>query len=202
MFKHFLPRLREKSLAAKRPMSMADLMEDFWREPMFGLPNLFRDASYPAVDVSEADGVVTVKAELPGLDPKDVTITIENEALVLRGEKKFEDEEKKEDYHRIERAYGSFARIVPPAGQGQGRGHQGPVRQGRADHHPAPRRKGRAPHHHHRKLKRAASPPPHHQFTGRRAPNGPASGGIRGTPRAGAPHWPRNTPGTGEERHL
>ncbi|EFL49290.1 heat shock protein Hsp20 [Solidesulfovibrio fructosivorans JJ]] len=117
MFKNLLPRLREKSLATKRPMSMADLMEDFWSEPFGALPNLFKDVGYPAVDVSEADGVVTVKAELPGIEPKDVEITIENDTLVLRGEKKFEDEEKKDDYHRIERAYGSFSRCVPLPGK-------------------------------------------------------------------------------------
>ncbi|MGE4538723.1 MAG: Hsp20/alpha crystallin family protein [Desulfovibrio sp.] len=117
MFKSLLPRLREKSLATKRPMSMADLMEDFWNEPFGALPNLFKDVGYPAVDVSEADGVVTVKAELPGIEPKDVEITIENDMLVLRGEKKFEDEEKKDDYHRIERAYGSFSRSVPLPGK-------------------------------------------------------------------------------------
>ena len=117
MFKHLLPRLREKSLAAKRPVSIADLMEDFWREPFAGLPTLFKDAGYPAVDVSEKDGVVTVTAELPGLEVKDVDITIENDALVLRGEKKFEEEAKKDDFHRIERAYGSFARIIPLPGK-------------------------------------------------------------------------------------
>lgn len=116
MFKNLLPRLREKSLAAKRPMSIADLMEDFWREP-FSLPTFFKDADYPAVDISEKDGVITVKAELPGLDPKDVDITIEGETLVLRGEKKFEDEEKKDDYHRIERSYGSFSRVIPLPGK-------------------------------------------------------------------------------------
>jgi HSP20 family protein len=117
MFKSLLPRLREKSLAAKRPMSIADLMEDFWREPMFNVPTLFKDFGYPAVDISEKDGVVTVKAELPGLDPKDVEITIEGETLILRGEKKFEDEEKRDDYHRIERSYGSFSRVIPLPGK-------------------------------------------------------------------------------------
>ncbi len=117
MFKSLLPRLREKSLSTKRPASIADLMEDFWREPMFGLPALFKDVGYPAVDVGESEGVVTIKAELPGIDPKDVEITIENDTLILRGEKKFEDEEKKDDYHRIERAYGSFSRIIPLPGK-------------------------------------------------------------------------------------
>jgi len=117
MFKDLLPRLREKSLSTKRPMSIADLMEDFWREPLGAFPGLFKDIGYPAVDVSEKDGVVTVKAELPGLDPKDVEITVEDQALVLRGEKKFEDTEKKDDYHRIERAYGSFSRVIPLPGK-------------------------------------------------------------------------------------
>lgn len=117
MFKSLLPRLREKSLAAKRPMSIADLMEDFWREPLFAFPPALKEFGYPAVDVSEADGVVTVKAELPGLEPKDVDISIENDALVLRGEKKFADEEKKDDYHRIERAYGAFSRVIPLPGK-------------------------------------------------------------------------------------
>jgi len=117
MFKHLLPRLRERSVAAKRPVSLADMMEEFWREPFGNLAPMFRDAGYPAVDVSEAEGVVTVKAELPGLEPKDVTISIENDVLLLRGEKKFEDEEKKDDYHRIERAYGSFSRTIPLPGK-------------------------------------------------------------------------------------
>ncbi|KHK03557.1 Hsp20/alpha crystallin family protein [Desulfovibrio sp. TomC] len=117
MFKHLLPRMRERSAAANRPVSLSDMMEEFWREPFGNLSPLFRDAGYPAVDVSEADGVVTVKAELPGLDPKDVTISVENDALILRGEKRFEDEQKKDDYHRIERAYGSFSRVVPLPGK-------------------------------------------------------------------------------------
>ncbi len=117
MFRNFLPSLRQSSAATKQPMRIADLMEQFWREPFGNFPQAFKDFGYPAVDVSEADGVVTVKAELPGLEPGDVEISIENDALVLRGEKKFEDEEKKEDYHRIERAYGSFSRTVPLPGK-------------------------------------------------------------------------------------
>ncbi|OLN25638.1 heat shock protein Hsp20 [Desulfovibrio sp. DV] len=117
MFKHLLPRLRERSIAAKRPVSLADMMEEFWREPFASLAPVFRDGGYPAVDVSETEGVVTVRAELPGLEPADVSISVENDALILRGEKKFEGEEKKDDYHRIERAYGSFSRLIPLPGK-------------------------------------------------------------------------------------
>ncbi len=113
MFKSLMPRLREKSLATRQPSSIADLMEDFWREPFSALPALFKDVGFPAVDVSEDEKTVTVKAELPGLDVKDVEITIHNDTLVLKGEKKFEEEEKKDNYHRIERSYGSFSRSIP-----------------------------------------------------------------------------------------
>jgi HSP20 family protein len=64
----------------------------------------------PAVDVFEQDGNIVLKAELPGVDPKDVDIRVENNVLSLRGERKFEGEVDRENYHRVERAYGSFAR--------------------------------------------------------------------------------------------
>jgi HSP20 family protein len=64
----------------------------------------------PAVDIRETDEALTLVAELPGLKREDVTITLENNVLTLSGERKFEKEAKQENYHRIERAYGSFAR--------------------------------------------------------------------------------------------
>lgn len=111
MFTRFLPELRKHSLAAGRPASLADLMEEFWKSPFEAFP--WRDIGYPAVDVSEDGKEVTVKAELPGLEAKDVELTLESGVLTIRGEKKFEGEEKKENYHRIERSYGSFVRAVP-----------------------------------------------------------------------------------------
>jgi HSP20 family protein len=51
-----------------------------------------------------------LKAELPGVDPKDVDIRIENNVLTISGERKFDSEVKKENYHRVERAYGTFTR--------------------------------------------------------------------------------------------
>ncbi|WP_243438581.1 Hsp20/alpha crystallin family protein [Fundidesulfovibrio soli] len=115
MFKDFLPSLRRQSLATKRPTSIADLMEDFWREPFGNFPAMpfSKEARYPAVDISETDAEIQVKAELPGLEPKDVNVTLQNDVLTIQGEKKFEEEEKKENYHRIERSYGSFFRSIP-----------------------------------------------------------------------------------------
>ena len=64
----------------------------------------------PAVDIFETEGEIIVKAELPGMERKDITLHLENNVLSLRGERKFEKETKDENYHRIERSYGAFSR--------------------------------------------------------------------------------------------
>ena len=64
----------------------------------------------PAVDIYETDDEVVVKAELPEINQKDIDIQIENNTVTLRGERKFNKETKKENFHRIERAYGPFSR--------------------------------------------------------------------------------------------
>ena len=64
----------------------------------------------PAVDIFETENSIVLKAELPGVDPKDVEVRVEDNTLYLKGERKFEKETKEENYHRIERSYGSFAR--------------------------------------------------------------------------------------------
>jgi len=64
----------------------------------------------PAVDILETPEAYEVKAELPGIAKDDVHITVENNVLTLKGERKFEKDETKENYHRIERTYGAFAR--------------------------------------------------------------------------------------------
>jgi len=64
----------------------------------------------PAVDIFETEGENIVKAELPCIERKDITLHLENNVLSLRGERKFEKETKDENYHRIERSYGAFSR--------------------------------------------------------------------------------------------
>jgi len=66
----------------------------------------------PSVDVSETDKDVIVKAEIPGMDPKDIDISVDGNRLTLRGERKHEHEEKGENYHRVERSYGAFSRAI------------------------------------------------------------------------------------------
>jgi len=64
----------------------------------------------PAVDVTEDDKAYKVTAELPGLEEKDVNVTVTDNMLTIKGEKSYEKEEKNKDHHISERAYGSFER--------------------------------------------------------------------------------------------
>jgi HSP20 family protein len=64
----------------------------------------------PAVDVYEDEHKITLKIEVPGIDEKDIDIRVENNVLTVTGERKFEKEEKEENYRRVERHYGSFTR--------------------------------------------------------------------------------------------
>lgn len=64
----------------------------------------------PACDIYETDKEIVVKAELPGMKKEDVFVSIENSVLMIRGERKFTDEVKRENFHRVERTYGEFLR--------------------------------------------------------------------------------------------
>ena len=64
----------------------------------------------PSVDIFENENEVVIKAELPGMNAKDIDIRLENNVLILKGERKFEKETKEENYHRIESMYGTFVR--------------------------------------------------------------------------------------------
>jgi HSP20 family protein len=64
----------------------------------------------PAVDVYEDEHAVNLKIEVPGIEEKDLDIRVENNTLTVHGERKFEKEEKEENFRRVERQYGSFTR--------------------------------------------------------------------------------------------
>jgi len=66
----------------------------------------------PSLDVAETKNEVVVKAEVPGMDPKDIDISLSDGVLTIKGEKRQEKEEKEADYHLVERSYGSFIRSV------------------------------------------------------------------------------------------
>lgn len=73
-----------------------------------GLSSL--EAWTPSVDVVENDKAIKIKVELPEVEKKDIDVSIDGDTLTVSGERKLEKEEKKEDYTRIERSYGSFSR--------------------------------------------------------------------------------------------
>lgn len=66
----------------------------------------------PAVNVSEDEKQIIVKAELPGLEAKDVEVSVADDRLTIEGEKKFEKKSDKEDVHLMESAYGAFKRVI------------------------------------------------------------------------------------------
>jgi HSP20 family protein len=80
------------------------------------LPSLFGGgnggALVPELDVHESASAITVEADLPGVEEKDVTVTLRDGVLTIKGEKKQEREEKNESYHLTERSFGSFQRSL------------------------------------------------------------------------------------------
>ncbi len=95
---------------------MNRMFDQFFSDPFTLLPiSSMRNVVdfMPRIDVSESDQAMQVTAELPGMEEKDIQISLENEALVISGEKKNDLEEKGKNYHRVERTYGSFQRVVP-----------------------------------------------------------------------------------------
>ena len=72
----------------------------------------FEGRHYPPLELTESDESVVVKAELPGLKPEDIELSVEGNSLTIRGEKKESSEKKEENYYHTERYYGSFCRVV------------------------------------------------------------------------------------------
>ncbi len=78
--------------------------------PVTSQESLSAGSFVPPVDVYEDEQGIRLKMEVPGIDEKDIDIRMENNLLTVRGERKLESETKEENYHRIERRYGSFTR--------------------------------------------------------------------------------------------
>jgi HSP20 family protein len=89
---------------------MNRLFDDSVRNVRQGDEALSTSVWTPPVDIYETENEVIVKAELPEVNQKDIEIQVENNTLTLRGERKFDKEVKQENFHRIERSYGTFAR--------------------------------------------------------------------------------------------
>lgn len=99
---------------------IARAMDRFFDEPMFGsrglfdFPRLSRELGtfVPAVDVTEDENEIVVRAELPGIDPDKVEVSISGNSLLLSGQKEESHEDRGKDYYRSERSFGSFRRRI------------------------------------------------------------------------------------------
>ncbi len=133
--KNLVPRFGRKPLPARREEAdpfrdfqrqMNDLFADFFGGyPLAergGGPEWAPAAFTPRVDVAETDTEVKVSAELPGMDEKDISVELQDDVLILRGEKKNEQEEKGKNWFRREQSWGAFHRAVElPAGVDAGK---------------------------------------------------------------------------------
>ncbi len=88
------------------PKRFSDIMDEFFND----MVSTTRDSFVPSIDVSETDDQFHISAELPGLKKEDINIDLENRRLTISGERKFEQKEDGETYHRVETRYGSFSR--------------------------------------------------------------------------------------------
>src|SRR5258708_15205209 len=91
-------------------VALQNRVDSLFREMNDGDSPLTTASFVPAVDVYEDSKKVVLKLEVPGVDEKDLDIRVESNTLTVKGERKFEKEEKEENFHRIERRYGSFYR--------------------------------------------------------------------------------------------
>jgi len=92
---------------ADRPGLFESIFDDFPFARSFGLD---RENAVPAVDILEKNGNLILRAELPGISEKDIELKLDGSVLTLKGERKLENESKREDYHRIESFHGTFSR--------------------------------------------------------------------------------------------
>ncbi len=104
------------NLQTFRPIRDLFKLSDEFDRLTWGLNRASSDAEVhftqwtPAVDIVEDSEALKIHAELPGLENKDVTISVKEGVLTLRGERKLKEEQKKENYYRLERSYGLFTR--------------------------------------------------------------------------------------------
>ncbi len=89
-----------------------DLFDNFFRSFDLQAFESGKGAFSPRIDVVDKEKEITIKAELPGMDEKDIDVSLSRGILTVKGEKKEEKEDRGRDYYRMERSYGSFSRSI------------------------------------------------------------------------------------------
>ncbi len=99
----------------KELQALQDRIDKLFEESLRGR-ELASTSWTPAVDIYETDDAIVLEAELPGMNEKDIEVKVEDNVLTIRGERKFEEKRKEENYYRMERFYGAFQRsfTLPP----------------------------------------------------------------------------------------
>jgi HSP20 family protein len=94
--------------------NLFSLMDDFFKDRDFSLPSIahWSEKLSPPLSVSENENAYVVEAELPGVKKKDISVELYDGVLTIKGEKKSFNEEKKDQYYRMERSHGSFVRSI------------------------------------------------------------------------------------------
>ncbi len=94
----------------KELQALQERIDQLFEESLRGRGEIAPASWSPAVDIYETDDAIILEAELPGMNEKDIEVKIEDNVLTIRGERKFEEERKEENYYRMERFYGTFQR--------------------------------------------------------------------------------------------
>lgn len=121
-FTNLIPWSRKKALPARREAGAENDPFSLMQNEMNRMFDAFHENLSPwrhgngdwtpLLNVAESEKEVTVTAELPGMDEKDIDVGLSENILTIKGEKKIENETKEKNFHRIERSYGSFSRSV------------------------------------------------------------------------------------------
>ena len=100
------------ALSHRMERLFGDFFDDFGLETSSSLDHRTGGFS-PSLDVSQTDKEITVSVEVPGIEPKDIELSLTKDYLTINGHKKEQSRDESKHYHRLERCYGSFRRVVP-----------------------------------------------------------------------------------------
>lgn len=120
--RNLLPDIARKTREVDHPFyslqrEMNSLFDNFFRGFDLAPRGLAAGVFSPSIDVKENDKEYMIKAELPGVEEKDIDVTVTSDSVTIRGEKKEEKEDKDKNYYYMERSYGSFSRVIPLEGE-------------------------------------------------------------------------------------
>jgi HSP20 family protein len=107
----FFPVIRNSNVPSRIWPETTQLFDEFFNDlPLAGWNAWHREDWTPAVDILEKEGNLILRAEVPGMNQKDIDLKLEGNVLTMKGERKMSDEEKNGSYRRVESYYGSFTR--------------------------------------------------------------------------------------------